>query len=131
MILENLRPEGVSDMTYLQSQLDKYGWTGLAPTELSDEALLRLSKDLQYTLKDKSKLSEADFTTAPVFVVWHVVLATEGPGKAPKKRITHTGYMQAMECIRFWVDTEIITRIAGKGLRIKPKLFGEEIRNYA
>ena len=131
MNLEELRPQGLSDMEYLQSQLSDYGWRGLAPSALSDDALLRLSKDLQHTLKNKSKLSEEDFTTAPVFVALHVVLATGGPGKAPKTRITHKGYMQVMDCIRFWVDTEIVTRIAGEGLRIPPKLFGEEIRKYS
>lgn len=59
------------------------------------------------------------------------LLATGGPGKAPKTRITHSGYMRVMDCIRFWVDTEIVTRIAGEGLRIKSKLFGEEIWKYS
>ena len=131
MILEELCPQGLSDMAYLQSQLSSYGWRGLAPSELSDDALLRLSKDLQYTLKNKSKLSEEDFTIAPFFVALHVVLATGGPGKAPKTRITQNGYMRVLDCIRFWVDKEIVARIVGEGLRIQPKLFGEEARKYS
>ena len=84
MNLEELRPQGLSDMEYLQSQLSDYGWRGLAPSALSDDALLRLSKDLQHTLKDKSKLSEEEFTQR--LCLWRCMwcLPQEVPAKLPK-----------------------------------------------
>lgn len=98
------------DINYLEDQRMKFGWEGLMPVNLSDDALLSLVKDKNKVLMRKG-LRVHLASAAVSFIVKTIIFGIDKNGVGSKLRVTSTGMHFAIENFYSRIEHEIICRL--------------------
>lgn len=116
MKLSDFGPVAAPDIEYLKEQLRKYGWEGLVPSRLNDEALLSLAKDMRYPqIRGRMHWVPGLGWCSEIvsFVVDAIVLGTGRSGTATgiKTAVTPDGMGLAVGHFQYLVEHEIVSRL--------------------
>ena len=134
MKLSDLGPVEAPDMSYLEEQRKKFGWKGLMPSNLSDQALMSLAKDMRYPQirGQKSWVPEMDWINAAAsFATESIVFEKDANGTSTMRVFTADGIGMAQGHFQYLVEYEIISRITGRSLMNSLDADAESMREFA
>lgn len=106
----------VPNMEYLEEQLVKFGWEGLMPSRLSDQALLSLARNpesAQTHDRVRNVSEEYWVNAAAAFATKAIVFGSGKSGARSKKSVTPDGMYMATGHFHATVEREILARITG------------------
>lgn len=132
--LRDFGPIEEPDMKYLKERQKKFGWEGLLPSRLSDQALLSLVWDMRYPHRCAMlHCSPAKGWTnaAALFAVNSIVFSIDPSGSKSKLAVTDEGMSWALEFFQSIAEYELISRITGRSLLINPTADAETMREFA
>lgn len=116
MKLSELGSIEVPNKEYLEEQLVKYGWEGLMPSRLSDQALLSLARNPESTQthdRVPNKSEEYWANGAAAFATKAIVFGSGKRGASSMESVTPDGMYMATSHFRATVEREILARITG------------------
>lgn len=108
---------------YLEQQQRKFGWEGVVPSQLCDQALLSLAKDMRYPqirLRGHCAPEENWVSKAASSATFSIVFATNKRGFCSKQSTTSKGMIMAIGHFQHLVEYEIISKITGRGFASNP-----------
>lgn len=100
----------ISDIKKLRQEVFDHGPEASLPSNLSDEWVLLLARDLDMVLSETGKRDEDHrYLTAPLAIIAHILLAKRG---GLKRRASFTGeeFFEYLEALRFEIALEEIRR---------------------